>query len=386
MAYPVLSRRTLRAHALQQLYAWHTQQQARQQLTLTHLTSWLETYGGKGVDQAAAEKLLLKLLQAPDTKAALAATAAVPEKQAVAEALRYYQRLTKAEGVPKNRLEGFCQALLDNYFRCLAVLIQWQQVAQRKGEAMAFLVQNEVELLDARPFAQHALLQRLAQQPALKEQLTAGWEEQSAQAAGWYETLLKPMPAFVKYCGQEQHTVADEEKLLVTLIEKMLFKAPPIQQFFSEHELYWSTYKLPIKRLLRTTCQLLAKNAGKKIPFPTAKTLTNKAGAELYQTLLTKVPEKEELLLDMLAKKSASWDVHRMAWMDKLILLLALCEFLYLPDIPLNVTINEYLELADQYSTPKSKAFINGMLDALAKQLLEEGMINKSKTIDHEKK
>ncbi|WP_395047403.1 transcription antitermination protein NusB, partial [Flavobacterium sp.] len=63
-----------------------------------------------------------------------------------------------------------------------------------------------------------------------------------------------------------------------------------------------------------------------------------------------------------------NWDTERIAEIDTIILKMAICEFLKFPSIPVKVTINEYLELAKEYSTPKSSVFINGILDNLVKE------------------
>ncbi|MDY5858741.1 MAG: transcription antitermination factor NusB [Porphyromonas sp.] len=74
---------------------------------------------------------------------------------------------------------------------------------------------------------------------------------------------------------------------------------------------------------------------------------------------------------------SAGWDKERLADMDELLMHLAVTEFLHFPAIPTNITINEYVELSKHYSTPKSSAFVNGVLDSIAKELKAEGKILK---------
>jgi N utilization substance protein B len=67
--------------------------------------------------------------------------------------------------------------------------------------------------------------------------------------------------------------------------------------------------------------------------------------------------------------KTPNWDSDRIAEIDTIILKMAICEFLKFPSIPVKVTLNEYLEIAKEYSTPKSSIFINGILDNLVKEL-----------------
>ncbi|GAA4276461.1 transcription antitermination factor NusB [Aquimarina mytili] len=75
--------------------------------------------------------------------------------------------------------------------------------------------------------------------------------------------------------------------------------------------------------------------------------------------------------------KTPNWDKDRIAELDKAIIKMAICEFVKFPSIPVKVTINEYLEIAKEYSTPKSSIFINGILDKISKEYQENGKLNK---------
>ncbi|WP_062053562.1 transcription antitermination factor NusB [Aquimarina longa] len=75
--------------------------------------------------------------------------------------------------------------------------------------------------------------------------------------------------------------------------------------------------------------------------------------------------------------KTPNWDQDRIAELDKAIIKMAICEFIKFPSIPVKVTINEYLEIAKEYSTPKSSIFINGILDKISKEYQESGKLNK---------
>lgn len=81
---------------------------------------------------------------------------------------------------------------------------------------------------------------------------------------------------------------------------------------------------------------------------------------------------------EAIAEHVKNWDVSRIALIDRLLLRMAICEFLAFEDIPPKVTINEAIEVAKKYSTPRSGQFINGILDAVLLQLQEEGRLKKS--------
>lgn len=95
------------------------------------------------------------------------------------------------------------------------------------------------------------------------------------------------------------------------------------------------------------------------------------------KNLLSTVIEKKEHLLTIITPKFKNWDPDRIALIDMILLQLGVAEFLYFDTIPTRVTLNEYIDLAKEYSTPQSGQFINGLLDTLQKELFAEGKINK---------
>ena len=78
-----------------------------------------------------------------------------------------------------------------------------------------------------------------------------------------------------------------------------------------------------------------------------------------------------------MSDSSRNWDFSRLAYMDVIIMQIAIAEMLTFPSIPLSVTINEFVELAKYYSTPRSGGYINGMLDAIARHLIRQGRLMK---------
>ena len=101
------------------------------------------------------------------------------------------------------------------------------------------------------------------------------------------------------------------------------------------------------------------------------------------KTLLTSMIDKKEYALELIKPKLRNWDSDRIALLDMLLMQMGVCELLYFETIPTKVTINEYIDLAKDYSTPQSGQFVNGILDGLHKELLAEGKIRK---VDFKKK
>jgi len=99
---------------------------------------------------------------------------------------------------------------------------------------------------------------------------------------------------------------------------------------------------------------------------------------EFAKNLIRKSIINHDELQSMIKEHSKNWDVERIAFMDILIMQLAITEFMYFPSIPTKVTLNEYIELSKYYSTEKSRNFINGILDKTLKDLKTSGKISKA--------
>lgn len=95
------------------------------------------------------------------------------------------------------------------------------------------------------------------------------------------------------------------------------------------------------------------------------------------KSLLNSMIDKKEYALELIKPKLKNWDSERIALLDMLLMQMGVCELLYFETIPTKVTINEYIDLAKDYSTPQSGQFVNGILDSIHKELMASGKINK---------
>jgi N utilization substance protein B len=104
----------------------------------------------------------------------------------------------------------------------------------------------------------------------------------------------------------------------------------------------------------------------------------DKEDLDFGMNLLKKCSLKSEDLIEQYVDKTANWDKERIADIDAILLQMAICEFMYFPSIPVRVSLNEYLEISKEYSSPKSSIFINGILDTVSNELKESGKLKKS--------
>ena len=105
--------------------------------------------------------------------------------------------------------------------------------------------------------------------------------------------------------------------------------------------------------------------------------MVSKEKMEFAKSLMETVLDKKEVTMELIKPKLKNWDADRIATLDLIILQMGVCEFLYFETIPTKVTINEYIDLAKEYSTEQSGQFVNGLLDNIHKELTAENKINK---------
>ena len=122
--------------------------------------------------------------------------------------------------------------------------------------------------------------------------------------------------------------------------------------------------------------QLLLNFLGKPQSF-NFQEIVSKEKNDFAKGLLQTVLEKKETVMELIKPKLQNWDAERIATLDMILMQMGVCEFLYFETIPPKVTINEYIDLAKDYSTPQSGQFVNGILDNIHKELMTENKMLK---------
>lgn len=113
---------------------------------------------------------------------------------------------------------------------------------------------------------------------------------------------------------------------------------------------------------------------------PASFNLQDMLGEEKWKfakDLLTTATDKKEYITGLIKPRLKNWDAERIALLDMIVMRMGVCEFLYFETVPPKVTINEYIDIAKEYSTPQSGQFVNGILDGLHKELMAQGKIHK---------
>jgi N utilization substance protein B len=149
-----------------------------------------------------------------------------------------------------------------------------------------------------------------------------------------------------------------------------------LYDYLEDQNLTWIDDLPLVNTFLSKMFKQLAPDQHNSLPFP--EFVKNQEDIVFGRQLLEKVIVKDEELQKELEGKTPNWDPERIARLDGVVLKIAIAELLYFPNIPTKVTLNEYLEIIKDYSTPNSNNFVNGVLDKLVKEFSLENRLNKS--------
>ncbi|WP_197060146.1 transcription antitermination factor NusB [Sporocytophaga myxococcoides] len=200
------------------------------------------------------------------------------------------------------------------------------------------------------------------------------WRE--GEIASIYRDIVRPDKEYREYLMKPSDFETDKAFILY-LLKTLIFKSNIVDGFFEEGDIYWTEDKSIIKSLVVKTLKEIEED--KREDFDLLEISGNwEEDQEFYRELYDKTVADEEELEKLVEDKIKNWDIERLAATDKIILKLAIGEMIHFPSIPVKVTINEYIEISKEYSTPKSKQFVNGVLDKVSEELVKSGVIKKS--------
>lgn len=180
---------------------------------------------------------------------------------------------------------------------------------------------------------------------------------------------------YTEYMALEKVTYADDRELWRKLYKNIIMKDERIDDILEEQSLYWNDDKEIVDTfVLKTIKRFEEKNKSTQQLLPEYDSEEDKDYArKLFRATIMNGDEYQHYM----SEASRNWDFSRLAYMDIVIMQIAIAEMLNFPSIPVSVTINEFVEISKLYSTPRSSSYINGMLDGIAHHLANTGRMLK---------
>ncbi|UOQ66095.1 transcription antitermination factor NusB [Hymenobacter volaticus] len=386
----MLNRRTLRIKVMQALYAYH------QAVGSDFLLANDRIADAFAPDLTSPEPQDRRLLKGQQKMAELTfkewhKSGQEPEKSddadvqdAVEDAIKYYQKaVAKDASFYAGQMVHAAESIHDQYLHLLNIPESLLQIIEEeKGrEARRHLASKE-PLLDTTRLEQNQAIAKLISNQQLidltirRSQRWQGEDEREALRLAWRNEMRQD-PELLSYLAAPAGNYTEDQEMLKHLYKTYVFKGESLPRYLEQDDLNWEENRPIVKNLVLKTVKMLDEAANETLELMSlsANWQEDKEFAEsLYKQTLTEDEKYEKLI----AESTQNWDVERVALTDKILLKMALCEMHLFRGIPVKVTINEYIEISKIYSTPKSKQFVNGILDKLAQDLTASGAIRKS--------
>ena len=180
---------------------------------------------------------------------------------------------------------------------------------------------------------------------------------------------------YKEYMATETSSYEEDKELWRKLYKAFIVDNEELDSLLEEQSLYWNDDKSIVDSFVLKTIKRFEEKSGvEQQLLPEYKDV---ADMEFARKLFRNAVNNAEQYRELMSSSSKNWDMSRLAFMDVVIMQVALAEIMTFDDVPLSVTLNEYVEIAKHYSTVKSGSFVNGMLDTITKKLRQENKINK---------
>lgn len=384
----MLNRRILRVKAMQALYSYFTTQESLKVVVREKLES--QFYPDPAKDDfsesdkfAARRKEAAKLFieNLADRKVQNAGEVDEDIIDAVNSAIEdYYRELNKERRGIKQSMLSDIEDINKLYLRLLTLPIELAHIEKLEQEK-----KQKAHIHKESPWKWHFMNNPLIDQLTKFEELNTllidqkiSWNtDQIDQLKTWYKDILRKDEVINEYQTKEQPSDEDHKEIILHIFKKIIFKNESIGEYLSETDLHWSENKPILRSLITKTFQDFEEELD--IPYELKSVSKNEEeDMEFFNVMFDETLVKNAELDGLIEKKIKNWDISRVALTDRIILKMALTEMMQFHGIPTKVTINEFIEISKQYSTPKSKQFVNGILDVLANELTSDGVIRKS--------
>jgi transcription antitermination protein NusB len=207
------------------------------------------------------------------------------------------------------------------------------------------------------------------------------WVDEEEMIRKFYN-VMREDEGYISYMNKPEISFADEKKVVEMVILRMFSESDHLRSYFDERNIYWTEDFDTAIMMVDKTIKGYKESADEYTALPTFLKDENQSDGsedmEFVKHLYRKTLINSSDLNKVISERAANWDLERIAVMDTILIKMAITELIEFPSIPVKVTLNEYIELSKEYSSPKSKIFINGVLDKLIADYKDKGIIVKS--------
>ena len=291
----------------------------------------------------------------------------------------YYQNGGKNLDTAEKELFFSLSKAYDLYNYLLLLMVEITRQAERKlNAAKSKLLPTKEGLYPNMKFVANRFIAQLEineQLQEFSETQKKTWENESEFVKSLCEKIMAS-DIYKEYMENESPSSYEEDRELWRKIYKrIIFNNPELDQVLEDQSLYWNDDKEIVDTfVLKTIKRFEESNGSKQELLPEFK---DEEDQDFARRLFRRTILNADYYRHLISENTRNWDLDRVAFMDVVIMQIALAEILSFPNIPVSVSLNEYVEIAKLYSTPKSGSFINGTLDGIVNALKKDNKLIK---------
>lgn len=291
----------------------------------------------------------------------------------------YYQNGGKNLDTAEKELFFSLSKAYDLYNYLLLLMVEvTKQANKRLNAAKNKLVPTKEELFPNTKFVENRFIAQLEVNKQLLEfsnNQKKTWENEADFVKTLCDKILES-DIYKEYMASETSSYEEDRELWRKLYKNIIFNNIELDQVLEDQSLYWNDDKEIVDTfVLKTIKRFDEKNGAKQELLPEFK---DEEDQDFARRLFRRTILNADYYRHLISENTKNWDLDRVAFMDVVIMQIALAEILSFPNIPVSVSLNEYVEIAKLYSTTKSGGFINGTLDGIVNSLKKENKLTKN--------
>ena len=289
----------------------------------------------------------------------------------------YYQNGNKNIDTAEKELFFSLSKAYDLYNYMLALIVAVNKEAARRMEVMVQRAKREGTPEPSQRFVFNRFAIQLAENKQLNDFMStqkSGWDENAAFISSLLEKI-EQSEVYQEYMNNPEDNYDVDRELWRKIYRTLIQDNDELDTILEDMSLYWNDDKTIVDTfVLKTIKRFDEANGPKQELLPEWDSDEEQEYArKLFRSAILNADEYQRYM----SEASRNWDFSRLAYMDIILMQIAIAEMMTLPNIPVSVSINEYVEIAKFYSTPKSAGYINGMLDSIARSLVDSGRMAK---------
>jgi len=290
----------------------------------------------------------------------------------------HFQSGSEQMAAEETNLLQSMEKIYDLYLYQLAFIVELQNEAYKEREdAKSKHFPTEDDLLPETNFTRNRAINAITKSETLLKLLNTkkiSWSAHTDQMNKIFRKI-RNTDEYKKYFRLPQTTLADDIEFLLYIYNTYVFDNEFVEGYYEELNIHWYDDIFVVNPAVSKTIKSVEEDKEVQLlPLYKEREEDREFALELFRKVIRFSDEYEEWIKN----KAQNWELERIAIMDIMLMKMAICEVLNFENVPIKVSLNEYIELAKSFSTPKSSVFINGILDKLVAELKEQGKIVKT--------